>query len=117
MKHSRFRVLLALWPVLLALLLVTFTAMADVYLPPSLTVIEAEAFLNDTHLTGPLVIPPSVRVIGPRAFEGCIGLTMTDGSNAGVFMGKALLEKGDEFFLLNTANGEVTALPAPQVYR
>lgn len=75
MKHFKLRSLWKLWPVLLALLLLTFTAMADVNLPGCLTVIGPEAFLNDTRLTGTLVIPQSVRVIGPRAFEGCIGLT------------------------------------------
>ena len=75
MKRPNFKFLRKLWPILLALLLAGFTALADVRLPEQLTVIEAEAFLNNTHLTGPLVIPPSVRVIGPRAFEGCIGLT------------------------------------------
>lgn len=77
MKHSISKALRKLWPILLALLLIGFTALADVRLPEQLTVIEAEAFLNNTQLTGPLVIPPSVRIIGPRAFEGCIGLTGT----------------------------------------
>lgn len=75
MKKNRLLSLLKLWPLLLALLLVTFTALADVTLPADLTVIEAEAFLNDFRLTGTLTIPDGVTVIGDRAFEGCTGLT------------------------------------------
>lgn len=51
--------------------------------------------------------------IGTGAQVGGTGWT----SVSNVFMGKALLEKGEQFFLLNTANGEVTALPAPQGHR
>jgi len=77
MKKNRLLSLLKLWPLLLALLLVSLTALADVSLPASLTTIEAEAFLNDTSLTGTLTIPEGTGVIGDRAFEGCTGLTGT----------------------------------------
>lgn len=62
------------WPLLLVLVLAAFAALADVTLPADLTSIGAEAFLNDFQLTGTLVIPDGVTVIGPRAFEGT-GLT------------------------------------------
>lgn len=62
--------LMKFWPVLLALLLVCLTALADMTLPADLTVIEAEAFLNDAGLTGTLVIPDGVTSIGRSAFEG-----------------------------------------------
>ena len=71
MKKSH---ILKLWPLLLALLLVALTALADVKLPPDLAVIDDEAFLNDASLTGTLRIPDGVTVIGARAFEGT-GLT------------------------------------------
>lgn len=74
MKKHPLKHLLKLWPVLLALVLAAFTAMADVTLPADLTVIEAEAFLNDFQLTGTLRIPEGVTTIGARAFEGT-GLT------------------------------------------
>lgn len=67
-KHSP--ILMKFWPVLLALVLVALTALADVTLPAELTVIEAEAFLNDFNLTGTLHIPHGVTSIGRRAFEG-----------------------------------------------
>ena len=67
-KHTP--TLMKLWPVLLALVLAALTALADVTLPAELTVIEAEAFLNDTGLTGTLYIPHGVTSIGRRAFEG-----------------------------------------------
>lgn len=63
-----------LWPLLLVLVLGAFAALADMTLPAELTVIEAEAFLNDASLTGTLAIPDGVTVIGARAFEGT-GLT------------------------------------------
>lgn len=75
MKKNRLLSLLKLWPLLLALLLVGLTALADVTLPANLTAIEAEAFLNDTSLTGKLTIPEGTGTIGARAFEGCTGLT------------------------------------------
>ena len=62
----------------LMLLLLAFplcAAMAEVTLPADLTVIEAEAFLNDTLLLGDLSIPEGVTEIGASAFEGCTGLT------------------------------------------
>lgn len=74
MKNKRIRILAKLWPVALALLLAALTALAEVTLPAEVTVIEAEAFLNDSSLTGTLVIPEGVTTIGPRAFEGT-GLT------------------------------------------
>ena len=67
-KHTP--TLMKFWPVLLALLLVCLTALADMTLPADLTVIEAEAFLNDAGLTGTLVIPDGVTSIGRSAFEG-----------------------------------------------
>lgn len=67
-KH--FTPLMKFWPVLLALLLAGLTALADVSLPADLTVIEAEAFLNDFNLTGTLSIPRGVTSIGRSAFEG-----------------------------------------------
>ena len=75
MKKNRLPSLLKLWPLLLALLLVGLTALADVTLPANLTVIEAEAFLNDTSLNGTLTLQEGVTEIGERAFEGCTGLT------------------------------------------
>lgn len=75
MKNHRLLSLLKCWPLALALLLVSLTALADVALPADMTVIEAEAFLNDTSLTGALDLPDSVTMIGARAFEGCTGLT------------------------------------------
>lgn len=74
MKNNRMLSLAKLWPLLLALLLLALTALADVTLPADLQEIEAEAFLNDFGLTGTLTIPSGVTVIGPRAFEGT-GLT------------------------------------------
>ena len=67
MKKHPLTHLLKLWPVLLALVLAAFTALADVTLPADLTVIEAEAFLNDFQLTGTLRIPEGVTSIGARA--------------------------------------------------
>lgn len=71
MKKSH---MMRLWPLLLALLLVALTALADMKLPTELTVIDDKAFLNDFSLTGTLRIPDGVTVIGARAFEGT-GLT------------------------------------------
>jgi len=67
--------LLKCWPLLLALLLVSITALADVTIPAEVTVIEARAFLNDKSLTGKLDLPDTVTTIGDQAFEGCTGLT------------------------------------------
>lgn len=75
MKKTPLLSLLRFWPLMLALLLVTFTALADATLPDDLTVIEAEAFRGDTSLTGTLTLPDGVQRIGDRAFEGCTGLT------------------------------------------
>lgn len=75
MKKNRLLSLLRCWPLLLALVLVSLTALADVSLPADLTVIEAEAFLNDFKLFGKLTIPEGVTIIGDRAFDGCTGLT------------------------------------------
>ena len=62
------------WPLLLALVLAILTAMADVRLPADLTSVGPEAYLNDFRLTGTLIVPEGVTVIGARAFEGT-GLT------------------------------------------
>ncbi len=61
--------------VLLLLLVLPLGALADVVLPSNLTTIEAEAFLNDTSLTGTLTLPEGVTAIGKSAFSGCTGLT------------------------------------------
>lgn len=66
--------LLKLFAILL-LLVLPLGASADLALPDDLTVIEAEAFLNNTALTGELTIPDGVTVIGERAFAGCSGIT------------------------------------------
>lgn len=67
----------ARWVLLAALVLtLAVTAFADgFFLPSGVTVIDAEAFMNDASLTGPLNLPASVVVIGPRAFDGCRGFT------------------------------------------
>lgn len=59
----------------LCALLLPLGAIADVTLPSDLTAIEAEAFLNDTTLTGTLTLPDGVTSIGDAAFSGCTGLT------------------------------------------
>ena len=71
MKHKA----LKFWPLLLALLLVAVTALAEISFPNALTTIGEEAFYNDKSLTGTLDLPDNVKVIGARAFEGCTGLT------------------------------------------
>ena len=54
---------------LLALLMaLTLTASAAVALPDGLTDIEANAFEDDTRLTGRVVLPPLVQTVGARAF-------------------------------------------------
>lgn len=77
MKKLPIRRILTVLPIIIALLLAAFTAMADVTLPSRLTVIPAEAFRGDARLTGTLTIPAGVTIIGERAFEGCTGLTGT----------------------------------------
>lgn len=63
-----------LFTVLLTLLFVA-PAYADATLPEGLLVIEEQAFLNDTALTGELIIPEGVTEIGAQAFKGCTGIT------------------------------------------
>ncbi|MBQ7848412.1 MAG: leucine-rich repeat domain-containing protein [Clostridia bacterium] len=75
MKKSMLKRMLKCWPIALALLLLSLTALADAALPAELTVIRAEAFRGDTSLTGALTLPEGLTVIGARAFEGCTGLT------------------------------------------
>lgn len=70
MKHLR-RVLC----MLLVAMLAALPAMADVALPADTAVIEAEAFLNDTSLTGVVTIPAEVTMIGEKAFYNCSKLT------------------------------------------
>ncbi len=77
MKKDRLLSKMKYLPLAAALLILCVTALADVCIPGTTTVIEAEAFLNDTSLTGSLELPDGVQVIGPRAFEGCTGLTGT----------------------------------------
>ncbi|MBQ8556369.1 MAG: leucine-rich repeat protein [Clostridia bacterium] len=51
-------------------------ALADgLTVPDSTTRIEAEAFMNDQYITGPLNLPEGLTYIGPRAFYNCSGLT------------------------------------------
>lgn len=59
----------------LLMLLLALPAAAEVTLPENTAVIEAQAFLNCTELTGTLVIPEGVTEIGAEAFRGCTGLT------------------------------------------
>ncbi|MBQ8201305.1 MAG: leucine-rich repeat protein [Clostridia bacterium] len=59
----------------ITLLLMPAAASADVLLPSEMTVIEAQAFINDTSLGGKLTIPEGVTTIGAEAFAGCTGLT------------------------------------------
>ncbi|MBQ2954485.1 MAG: leucine-rich repeat protein [Clostridia bacterium] len=66
---------LSLVLVLLVLAMFAIPAQADVTLPDNLTVIEAQAFMNDKSLTGALIIPEGVTEIGAQAFKGCTGLT------------------------------------------
>lgn len=90
-----------LFPViaLLAVLLVLcLPAHAEISLPDSITVIEAEAFFGDISLSGHLAIPEGVTHIGDRAFSGCTGLnsvsfpsTLTSIGN-GAFSGCTALE-------------------------
>lgn len=77
MKKHRLLKISKFWPLALAVLLLSVTALADVKLPAEMTVIGDEAFLNDFSLTGTLTIPEGTTVIGARAFEGCTGLTGT----------------------------------------
>lgn len=62
-----------------ALLLIAMGCLAaaaeSLSLPEGTQVIEAEAFLNCTSLTGALVIPDGVLEIGASAFAGCDGFT------------------------------------------
>ena len=50
-------------------------ASADVWLPPSLTEVEAQAFMNAQWLSGSCVIPEGTQRIGAQAFMNCSGLT------------------------------------------
>ncbi len=61
------------WLILL-MMLVSFTAVADITLPRDTSVIEEEAFMGDTSLTS-LVLPSGTLQIDDRAFKDCTGLT------------------------------------------
>ena len=63
--------------VLLSLMMVLgiSSASADVDLPADLTVIEEYAFRYDASLTGALIIPEGVTMIGREAFYDCDGIT------------------------------------------
>ena len=70
MRHIRH----ILFITLLALLFAS-PVRADVSLPGELLIIGEQAFLNDTSLTGKLIIPEGVTEIGAEAFKGCTGIT------------------------------------------
>lgn len=57
------------------LLAVVMPAQADVWLPSGLVVIENQAFMDATWLSGRCAIPSGVTSIGSQAFANCSGLT------------------------------------------
>lgn len=71
----KLRTALGMLLLVLAMLAVTCIASADVWLPASLTEIEAQAFMNSAWLSGACNIPAGTRSIGSQAFYGCSGLT------------------------------------------
>ncbi|MBR3763282.1 MAG: leucine-rich repeat protein [Clostridia bacterium] len=71
----KLRAALGMLLLVLALLALTGTASADVWLPAALTEIEAQAFMNASWLSGACTIPEGTRVIGSQAFYGCSGIT------------------------------------------
>lgn len=60
---------------LLALLLLGSTALADVSFPSDLLRIETRAFMNATLLSGTLHLPEGLTYIGEKAFYNCKNLT------------------------------------------
>ncbi len=75
-----------LFTILLTILFMV-SAQASVTLPQGLTIIDAQAFQNDTSLTGTLVIPSSVIEIGVEAYSGCTALTRVSFPDAPITIG------------------------------
>lgn len=59
----------------IVLMIAAAPACADVWLPSSLTEIEAQAFMNAAWLSGSCTIPEGTKTIGAQAFYGCSGIT------------------------------------------
>ncbi len=71
MKRNALRIFL----LALVMLAIAIPACADVWLPASLTEIEAQAFMNASWLSGNCTIPEGVKSIGAQAFYNCSGIT------------------------------------------
>lgn len=94
---------------LLAFMLVAVAAYADMELPEQTTVIEEQAFMNDTSLTGILTIPANVTDIGAQAFYNCTDLT-------GVVFGQMPVNIGSQAFASCTGlSGSTVVVPAGSV--
>lgn len=74
-SFMKMRALRRLLLMVLALLAFAYAASADVWLPASLTEIEAQAFMNASWLSGTCKIPDGTKRIGAQAFSGCSGIT------------------------------------------
>lgn len=71
MMNARWtRMIKKFWPLLVALLLVALTALAEMTLPGNLTTIESEAFAGCESLSGTVIIPNSVTYLAKDAFTG-----------------------------------------------